>query len=768
MVASAVALALVAAALMPGAAVGASRPPRQATVGRSSRNDVSPPLRSIPPVRLRVARPREVNPIPRPPAGAHEDQVDRVRQSSLAPSRMPAPLLDFDGISFSGSGCNCEPPDTNGEVGATQYVQSVNTAFEVFDKETGASVYGPVEIATLWSGFGGVCETGGEGDPVVLYDQLAERWLISQFAGASPTGNMTDECIAVSASSDATGSYYRYDFHLGSEMYDYPKLAIWPDAYYMSTNVEGEPQPFAFDRAKMLAGEAATFVTPGPAGGTSLELPADLDGSTPPPVGAPETFVSWPEGGHYKLYHFHVDWAAPGNSSFALFAEPPAAGFTELCSSGSLDCVPQEGTLQRVDALGNFHTPMFRAAYRNFGSHESLVFNYTVESNGVAAIRWVELRGLSAGTPVVYQESTYQPDTTWRWLGSAAMDIAGDLAIGFSASSSSMHPAIRYAGRLAGDPLNTLGQGEATLMAGAGSDTYGNRWGDYSDLTVDPVDECTFWYTNEYYAASGGEWSTRIGTFRFPTCPPRSLEVTIVGAGTVTSSPAGIDCGATCTHDFENGAVVTLSGAPGSGSQAAEWKGCDTVNGSGECEITMSAARSVTATFASTPEPEPEPSPTPEPESGSSSASGSEPSASSSSSPTEAALPTLAFASSTNVALKPLTSRLNRAGRVAIWIRNANAFAVNGRIALRIAGRVRARTRGHRRAPVRRVRLAVSRAFEVPAESALVLRLRLSRRGRRRLAGARRLRVKASVLATDPAGDRRAVRRRFALRSAIR
>jgi hypothetical protein len=229
---------------------------------------------------------------------------------------MPSPTLNFTGIPFPGVACNCAPPDTNGEVGLTQYVQIVNEGYQVFNKTTGASILGPVGISTIWSGFGGVCETDGAGDPVVIYDQLANRWVITQFAGTSA---ITDECIAVSSTSDATGSYNRYGFHLGSNFFDYPKVAVWPDAFYMSMNVFNSsgtaflgPQPFAFDRPTMLAGNPATFITPGITGGPTEEpyLPRTLDGSTVPPAGAPNSFVEWPTGSPlaYRIYHFHVDW----------------------------------------------------------------------------------------------------------------------------------------------------------------------------------------------------------------------------------------------------------------------------------------------------------------------------------------------------------------------------------------------------------------------------------------------------------------------------
>src|SRR4029079_10171631 len=407
----------------------------------------------------------------------HKDAPDRVVQTSIAAdeftaANMPTVDASFNGIQFPGVACNCAPPDTNGEVGTTQYVQIVNEGFQVFDKTTGSSLLGPSGITTIWGGFGGVCETNGNGDPVVLYDQLADRWVISQFAGASVP---TDECVAVSTTGDATGSYPRYAFHLGSKFVDYPHLSVWTDCSSMSMNVCNSsgtsylgPQAFAFDRAKMLSGLPASFVTTGITGGASEEtyLPADLDGGALPPAGAPAIFVEWPGPGGYKLFHFHADFATPANSSFTVFANPTAAGFSALCPT-TRSCVPQANTTSRLDGVGD--RLMFRLTYRNFGDHESVVGNYSVTSGSVAGIRWFELRNVTNGPVTVVQESTYQPDSTWRWMGSSAMDRDGNIAIGYSASSATIFPEIRYAGRLPTDPVNTLGQGEATLFAGTGS-----------------------------------------------------------------------------------------------------------------------------------------------------------------------------------------------------------------------------------------------------------------------------------------------------------
>src|SRR5436853_3637018 len=235
--------------------------------GSSVHNDKSEPLRDMKQLPIMRKPEREANENPRI-SHSHRDVTDPVVQNAATASvtaNMPGTILNFDGIPFPGVACNCAPPDTNGAVGQIQYVQIVNEGYQVFDKGTGGSVLGPVGIATIWSGFGGLCETAGHGDPVVLYDKLANRWVVSQFAGSVPT----DECIAVSTTSDATGSYNRYGFHLGTNFFDYPKLSVWPDAYYMSMNVFSStgsqpflgPQPFALDRAKMLAGLPATFVS---------------------------------------------------------------------------------------------------------------------------------------------------------------------------------------------------------------------------------------------------------------------------------------------------------------------------------------------------------------------------------------------------------------------------------------------------------------------------------------------------------------------------
>src|SRR6266446_3579459 len=574
-------------------------------VGASVHNDTSPPLREMKQEKVEKKVEHEANENPKVPASLkHKDSPDTAVQSAssvaaFAGLNMPSPLLNFDGIAFPGVACNCAPPDTNGEVGATQYVQIVNEGFQVFDKTTGASLLGPSGITTLWSGFGGLCQTSGHGDPVVLYDQIANRWVITQFAGS---GVPTDECVAVSTTSDATGSFNRYDFHLGSNFFDYPHLSVWPDAYYMSMNVFNSsgtaflgPQPFAFDRTKMLAGQPATFITTGITGGSNEEvyLPADLDGSTLPPSGAPVSFVQFPGGGAFRVFHFHVDFVTPLNSTFTLFCSPASAAFT-VRSTG----VPQLGTTATLDPIGD--RLMFRVATRFFADgHESAVGNFTVNSSSVASIRWFELRNTTAGPVTVFQQGTYQPDTTHRWMGSAAMDQQGNIAVGYSASSSSINPQIRYAGRLAGDPVNTLPQAEVHLFDGTGSQTGTNgRWGDYSDMTIDPVDDCTFWYTQEYYATTTSfAWRTRIGSFKFPGCggvptPDYSLSASPASQTVAPGASTSYTVTVTPSGGFSGTVTFSVSGLPAGAGASFNPPSVNT-SGSSTMNVTTSASTPV-------------------------------------------------------------------------------------------------------------------------------------------------------------------------------
>ena len=541
-------------------------------------HDRSRPLRDIPPAPAKGEREAEkrVKELPLF-MGSMFDPVVQVSKGAAA-----APTLGqgFEGVGqgFTGpSGTfsvNSAPPDTNGAVGPNNFVQIVNESFAIFDK-TGKAVYGPVPTNTVFAGFGGGCQVNDDGDATVEYDRLANRWVISQFSVTSPSTYHYLQCVAVSTGPDPTGSYYRYAFDYGTTQFpDYPKLGVWPDGYYTTFNIFNNgstfagPKVCAYDRARMQAGLLATqqcFQLSTAYGGL---LPSDLDGPTAPPAGAPNYVMDFGTN-QLELWKFHVDWNTPANSTFS--GSPtviPVAGFTIACNGSGGVCIPQPGTTQQLDSLGD--RLMYRLAYRNFGDHESLVVNQSVTAGTTTGVRWYELRAPGAATPTVYQQGTYAPDSTNRWMGSVAMDHVGDIGLGFSASSSSVAPSLRYTGHVTSDPLGTMGQGEGTLIAGGGSQS-GNRlsrWGDYSSIGVDPVDDCTFWFTSEYLASTGSfNWHTRIGTFQLPGCAaPATPDYAVTATpATVTVAPGGnasFATNVTPTGGFSGSVDLSVSGLP--------------------------------------------------------------------------------------------------------------------------------------------------------------------------------------------------------------
>jgi hypothetical protein len=485
---------------------------------------------------------------------------DPVIQKKKGSGPLSAPLASFDGICLpfgppcaEASSCSCLPPDTNGAAGATQYVQMVNSDFAVYSK-TGAVLRHATPINELWSSACGECASHNDGDPVVVYDQYAGRWLLSEFVAQPAAGESYGECVAISQGGDATGAYNLYFFDFGpSTFLDYPHFGVWRDGYYMSANefptgqeTSSGAAAIVFERDKMLAGAPARFVwfdeaAANPPGGQYIgQLPADADGSRLPNAGEPNVFAEVddpasipPLGGDtgfdMRLWNFHVDWSNPQSSTFGKAGQPsatiPVAPFVRpQCTYGFGDCPLQKGGPEGLDALGD--RLMFRLAYRNFGDHESLVLNHTVKADAVDGIRWYEVRS-PATKPGVYQQGTYAPDDSVtnpqsRWLGSIAMDKQGDIAVGFSASGANDYPSVRYTGRGAGDPPGEMTQAEQVLYTGQGPQTEPEgRWGDYSELSVDPADDCTFWFTSEYLTTDTvviGSWATRIGAFRFPGC----------------------------------------------------------------------------------------------------------------------------------------------------------------------------------------------------------------------------------------------------------
>jgi len=539
----------------------------RAEIIRDSHHDVSPPLRELPPGPRRFGN-LEAEPVKRIPSARvlpfdPDPIVQGPRRAGAAPLAAPATTNNFEGIGqgFTGPAgtfvVNAAPPDNNGAVGPNHVVEIVNTDFAVFSK-TGTPLFGPVPINTLWSGFGGGCQANNDGDPVVSYDRIADRWIISQFqVSQSPF----QQCLAVSVTPDPTGSYYRYAFSYTDGFPDYPKMGVWPDAYYETYNLFNNAgtaflgtKVCAFDRARMLTGAAATqqcFNTSNSFGGL---LPGDLDGRTLPPAGAPNPLVALgATNTTLALWKFHSDFVTPANTTFTGPTTVTVPSYAEACALQGGTCIPQGGGSGRLDSLSD--RLMYRAAYRNFGDHEAIVVNHAVTAGSSVGVRWYELRGVTT-TPTLFQAGTYAPDTTFRWMGSAAMDQAGNIAIGYSASSSSINPQIRVTGRLAGDPAGTLTLGETTIVSSGGAQGSSlSRWGDYSSMSVDPVDDCTFYYTNQYIPVNGiFNWRTRIASFKLTPCgddfalsaSPSSLTLAqgATGTSTITVTPSGAFAGA--------------------------------------------------------------------------------------------------------------------------------------------------------------------------------------------------------------------------------
>jgi PKD repeat protein len=438
---------------------------------------------------------------------------DPVLQDNVAGSRSAATIIE----NFSGQSntSGVAPPDTDGDVSPDYYMQMVNLSFQIWDK-SGNSVYGPALNKTLWDGFTGPWTGTNDGDPIVLYDQQSGRWIASQFALPYYPSGPFYELVAVSQTSNPTGAWYRYAYEF-TNMPDYPKFGVWPDGYYLTVNQFAPPSlNFAgaavcvLDRTAMISGNPSAqmlFFNLGTAYGSLL--PADVDGTTPPPVGSPNYLANLGTNS-LRIWKATIDWINTGNSTVSL-----AQTLTVQSYSYSGITINQPGTTQTLDALAS--RLMFRLQYRNFDTYEVMLTNHTVNANGAgqAGVRWYELRK-SGGNWSVYQQGTYAPDDgNDRWMGSVAMNGNGDIAVGYSVSSSSTYPCIRFAGQTAATSGNgLLDVNETIIHAGASSQTGVNRWGDYSMMSVDPTDDATFWYTNEY-SNGGWDWKTQIASFTF-------------------------------------------------------------------------------------------------------------------------------------------------------------------------------------------------------------------------------------------------------------
>jgi len=457
----------------------------------------------------------------------------------------------FKGVGFDRNySLKVAPPDTNGAVGASEYVQWVNQAYGIFDKATrdlkvvldpgsGEKLKPILDGNAIWQGFGGKCEFSNDGDPIVMYDKLADppRWVMSQFAHSKPAGAPYSQCIAVSTTSDPAGDYALYEFQFNN-FNDYGKFSVWLDGYYGVFNMFEDDTQYsdylgtkvcAFDRSKMLQGVAASIQCVNlyqPQ--YSAILPADFDGpvSSSPGHGSPELFVGL-DSNKLNLWTFKVDWKDTSKSTFdRVPVEMPVASFDYPCVKEGYEyaCIHQPGSdTQRLEVLGD--RLMYRLAYRNFGTRESLVLNHTVMVGARTGVRWYEIDS-PFNKPTVRQQGTFAPDDgLFRWMGSVGVDKKGNMLLEYSVSGDKVFPSWRYTGRLYDDPLGQM-RSERELVVGSGSqinqdDRWAtDRWGDYSSVVLDPVDDCTFWLTNQYLSKTGTyNWDTAITSVRFPNCP---------------------------------------------------------------------------------------------------------------------------------------------------------------------------------------------------------------------------------------------------------
>lgn len=534
--------------------------------------DVSQPLRELAPAAdtatIAAARASAINEV-RPDRGplAHSrgesaDAAVQAAQSAAAAASIPGTIANFEGLSnqdnFDTFGFRVNPPDTVGDVGPNHYVEMINLVFGVYSK-SGDLLLGPVDTGTLWAGFPIDECTEPSGDPVVVYDQFADRWILSQFTTRginfpNEPLNPFYNCVAISQTGDPTGAYFRYAFTTGFNFPDYPKYGVWRDSYLITTREFGILDPniygigvYGLERNKMIEGDPDARVVsfllelsdvPLNLIGDGL-LPPDIDGKTKPKNNVPAPIIGTQDdnatyGAPFdalNIWEFDVKWRSTPTASIALAAQLPVAEFDSIypCAPTSRDCLPQPGITdptQFLDILSYRQRPTWRLAYRSFKSYEALVTNQSVEARpGEAGARWYEVRRTN-GTYTVHQQGTYAPDDgVHRWMGSIAMDKKGNAALGYSVvNGTDVFPGIRYTGRLAGDPLGQMTLGEGTIIDGSGAQTTANsRWGDYTSMNIDPVDDCTFWYVNEYYtpegqASSPAGWQTRIASFKLPGC----------------------------------------------------------------------------------------------------------------------------------------------------------------------------------------------------------------------------------------------------------
>jgi hypothetical protein len=512
---------------------------------------------------------------------------DGALQSEVGPSVSTSSGLNLLGVGngFPGYSVPDAPSDVNLAVGDTQVVQWVNVSYAVFNKADGTIVAGPIPGNALWSGFGGACQNSNSGDIIAQWDKLAHRWVMTQPVFSSPY--MT--CLAISQTADATGSYYRFAFPQSAGFPDYPKWGLMPNAFFQSQNIFNNSgtaflgvNVCAYERAKLLAGDATAkqICIMDNSNGTLFDdslLPADLDSAgTPPPAGQDEVYLGSidnviPET-HVYEYLFHVDFTTPANSTFTgVNGSMPitVSQFSLACNAGA--CIPQPGTGESLDSLGD--RLMYRLAYRNFNDHQTWLASHSVAAGSSVGERWYEFNAPETSTTLsVAQQGTFAPDSQYRWMGSIAMDRNQDIALGYSLSSASTYPSIYYTGHVPGVDGPGVMESEAQIIAGTGAQiNTKHRWGDYTSMALDAADDCTFWYTNQYYTTTASfDWSTRVASFAFPSCltasntptnTPTTTATPTANTPTITNTPT-VTSTATNTPTVTTTATKTPSVTP--------------------------------------------------------------------------------------------------------------------------------------------------------------------------------------------------------------
>jgi hypothetical protein len=547
--------------------------------------DVSPPLSEM----AKEAAPQPGLHLAPPVLYPKQQLLDQAAQLGQAPVKDGAlqksvgPLVSATiglnllgvGNGFPGYSVPDAPTDVNLAVGDTQVVQWVNVSYAVFDKTTGATIAGPIAGNQFWAGFGGLCQTDNSGDIIAQWDKIAHRWVMTQ--NTFQSGYNT--CLAVSTTADATGTYYRFAFSQPG-FPDYPKWGLMPDAYYQSQNNFGPAGAgfvgayvCAYERAKLLAGDSSakqicfqngTF--------DDSMLPADLDSAgTLPPSGQQEVYLGSIDNGSTTSvyeYLFHVDFTTPSNSTFTGGGGtmPITVASFSLGCGGNGACIPQHGVTDQLDSLGD--RLMYRLAYRNFSDHQTWLVNHAVTAGSSVGERWYEFHAPEGSTTLsVNQQGTFAPDGNYRWMGSIAMDQNQDIALGYSVSGSNVFPSIDYTGRVPSDAPGTM-ESEAQIVAGTGSQTdTSNRWGDYTGMAIDAADDCTFWYTNQYYMTTASfDWSTRLASFKFAGCGTTTPDFTLSASPPSQTVNPGNSTTYTVTvtplNSFSGTVNLTVSGCP--------------------------------------------------------------------------------------------------------------------------------------------------------------------------------------------------------------